>query len=527
MSSDSVAAIDLGSNSFHMIVARIENGRVQVLDRLREMVQLAAGLDERNRLSHAAQQRALACLARFGQRVRHIPPARLRIVGTNTLRQARNSAEFVARAERVLGHKVEIVSGHEEARLIYLGVAHNVGDVSGQRLVVDIGGGSTELIIGQQFEPLHLASLRMGCVSLSREFFADGRITGKNLRRAELLVQLNLEPVREDYLARGWEVVTGASGSIKAIHDVLVSEGWSRQGITLDALRRLRAALLETRETAAIASRWQLEPARARVFVGGFVVLHGLCEALGATRMEVSEGALREGLIYDLLGRIRHEDVRDRTIAEVTARFGLDETQARRVSTTALDLLRQARAKWHLSGKEARCVLDRAARLHEVGLLLAHDGYHKHGAYVIEHSDLPGYSRDDQRLLSALVRRHRRAFPASAFAHLPADWVKPARHLCVLLRLAVVLHRSRSSEPLPKLELRVDRQQMTLLFPATWLARHPLTRADLQIEADLLRAAGFVLRVATVGAGKEGEDGIGDGAGTNTGEGIPPLLARA
>ncbi|MEF8750172.1 MAG: exopolyphosphatase [Candidatus Accumulibacter propinquus] len=494
MSSDFVAAIDLGSNSFHMIVARIVNGHVQVLDRLREMVQLAAGLDGRNRLSADSQQRALECLARFGQRLRHIPPARLRIVGTNTLRQARNSAEFITRAEQVLGHRVEIVSGQEEARLIYLGVAHSVGDVTGQRLVIDIGGGSTELIIGEKFEPRHLASLRMGCVSLSRACFADGRVTAARLREAELLVQLHLAPVREEYLARGWEVVTGASGSIKAIQDVLISEGWSREGITLEGLRRLRAALLEARDTAGIAERWQLEPARARVFVGGFVALHGLCEALAVQHLEVSEGALREGLIYDLLGRIRHEDVRDRTIADVIRRFDLDEGQAARVSASALDFLRQVRAAWDLNGREARHVLDRAARLHEIGLLLTHDQYHKHGAYVLEHSDLPGYSRDDQRLLSALVRRHRRSFPNDAFAHLPCDWARPARRLCVLLRLAVVLHRGRSNEPLPEISLRVQRQRLRLQFPSGWLAAHPLTRADLQHEARLLAKAGFVLQ---------------------------------
>jgi len=231
-----------------MIVARIANGHVQILDRLREMVQLAAGLDSHHRLSAESQQRALDCLARFGQRLRHIPPARLRIVGTNTLRQARNSAEFVARAEQLLGHRVEIVSGQEEARLIYLGVAHSVGDVAGQRLVVDIGGGSTELIIGEQFDPVHLASLRMGCVSMTRGCFDDGRITANGLREAELLVQLNLEPVREAYLARGWQVATGASGSIKAIQDVIVGEGWSREEITLDGLRRLRAARLSPRD---------------------------------------------------------------------------------------------------------------------------------------------------------------------------------------------------------------------------------------------------------------------------------------
>jgi exopolyphosphatase/guanosine-5'-triphosphate,3'-diphosphate pyrophosphatase len=503
VSSDFVAAIDLGSNSFHMIVARIANGHVQILDRLREMVQLAAGLDSHNRLSPESQQRALDCLARFGQRLRHIPAARLRIVGTNTLRQARNSAEFVARAEQLLGHRVEIVSGQEEARLIYLGVAHSVGDIPGQRLVVDIGGGSTELIVGEQFDPVHLASLRMGCVSLTRACFADGRVTASRLREAELLVQLNLEPVREAYLARGWQVATGASGSIKAIQDVLISEGWSREGITLDGLRRLRAALLEARNTAGVAGRWQLDPARARVFVGGFVVLHGLCEALGIEAMEVSEGALREGLIYDLLGRIRHEDVRDRTIADVIRRFDLDEAQAGRVSASALDLLRQVRARWRLAGQEARHVLERAARLHEIGLLLTHDQYHKHGAYVLEHSDLPGYSRNDQHLLAALVRRHRRSFPADAFADQPRDWVRPARRLCVLLRLAVVLHRGRSTEPLPPISLHVQRQRMQLCFPAGWLANHPLTCADLRLEARVLRKAGFELRLGRSAAAVE------------------------
>jgi exopolyphosphatase/guanosine-5'-triphosphate,3'-diphosphate pyrophosphatase len=499
--SEFVAAIDLGSNSFHMIVARIANGRVQILDRLREMVQLAAGLDGRNRLSPASQQRALDCLARFGQRLRHIPPARLRIVGTNTLRQARNSAEFVTRAEQLLGHRVEIVSGQEEARLIYLGVAHSVGDVGGQRLVIDIGGGSTELIVGEKFDPLHLASLRMGCVSLSRSCFADGRVTAGRLREAELLVQLNLEPFREEYLARGWEVATGASGSIKAIQEVVTSEGWSREGITLEGLRRLRAALLEVRDTAALATRWHLDPARARVFAGGFVVLHGLCETLGIEQMEVSEGALREGLIYDLLGRIRHEDVRDRTIADVTRRFDLDEAQAARVSASALDLLRQVRAKWGLAGQESRHVLERAARLHEIGLLLTHDQYHRHGAYVLQHSDLPGYSRDDQQLLAVLVRRHRRSFPEDAFAELPKDWVRMARRLCALLRLAVVLHRGRSNEPLPAISLRVDGQRMELCFPSGWLAAHPLTRADLQMEARLLRKAGFELRLGSGAVG--------------------------
>ncbi len=496
MPSNIVAAIDLGSNSFHMIVARIANGHVQVLDRLREMVQLAAGLDNRNRLSDDAQQRALECLARFGQRLRQIPPEQLRIVGTNTLRQARNSGGFLARAQAMLGHNVEIISGQEEARLIYLGVAHSVAAMAGQRLVVDIGGGSTELIIGEQFEPLHLNSLKMGCVSVSRAGFDDGRISEARLREAELRVRLHLEPVTAEYLERGWQIVTGASGTIKAIQAVLTREGWSQEEITLDALRRLRGALLETGSTTALAARWQLEPARARVFPGGFVVLHGLCEALNVTRMEVADGALREGVIYDLLGRIRHEDVRDRTIAAVTARYSLDQAQAERVCATARQLLAQARVAWDLPQEEWAHWLEWAAQLHEVGLLLTHDRHHKHGAYIIENADFPGFSRSDQSVLAALVRRHRRGFPAEAFAHLPEALRQPVERLCVLLRLAVVLHRGRSRQPLPLLALEAQGRRVAVRFPEHWLEAHPLTRADLEAEARYLKKAGFRLEFA-------------------------------
>jgi exopolyphosphatase/guanosine-5'-triphosphate,3'-diphosphate pyrophosphatase len=493
MPSDVAAAIDLGSNSFHMIVARINNGHIQVLDRLREMVQLAAGLDGRNRLSEEAQQRALDCLARFGQRLRHIPPAQLRIVGTNTLRLARNSAEFLARAEAVLGHSVEIISGPEEARLIYLGVMHSVAAIPGRRLVIDIGGGSTELIIGEQFEPLHLTSLKMGCVSISRACFDDGRLTEARMHKADLLVQLRLEPVGEEYRDLGWQIATGASGTIKAIQEVVTREGWSREGITVEALRRLRGALLETGNTAAIATRWQLEPARAKVFAGGFAVLHGLYEALGIARMEVSDGALREGVIYDLQGRIRHEDVRDRTIATVTHRYALDDAQAKRVLATSRELLKQVGAGWDLQVAQCAHLLDWAARLHEIGLLLSHQDYHKHGAYLLQYADLPGFSRSDQTLLAALVRRHRRSFPPDAFAHLPKEWAPPIQRLGVLLRLAVMLHRSRSRQLLPTLVLNVNGQRLELRFPEHWLAGHPLTRADLENEAQYLRKAGFRL----------------------------------
>jgi len=350
----------------------------------------------------------------------------------------------------------------------------------------------------------------MGCVSLSRACFDDGKITEARLREAELRVQLRLEPVCEEYLELGWQVVTGASGSIKAIQDVVTREGWSQEGITLEALRRLRAALLDAGQLATVASRWQLEPARAKVFPGGFVVLHGLCEALNVEKMEVSDGALREGVIYDLLGRIRHEDVRDRhedvrdrTIAAVIGRYGLDQAQAERVNATAQALLVQVRDGWNLEAEEFAHVLEWAARLHEIGMLLAYHHYHKHGAYILQHADLPGFSQSDQSLLAALVQYHRRSFPAEAFSYLPRDVAPLARRLCVLLRLAVMLNRARTRQPLPAVALSLpavalstNQQRMELRFPDGWLDEHPLTRADLEGEARFLRKAGFRLEFA-------------------------------
>ncbi len=494
MTTRSIAAIDLGSNSFHMIVTRVVDGHVQVLDRLKEMVQLAAGLDSRQRLSEQAQERALACLARFGQRLRHIPGSRVRVVGTNTLRRARNGQEFLGRAQAILGHPVEIISGIEEARLIYLGVAHSTANGGGRRLVVDIGGGSTELIIGENFDPLHMESLHMGCVNMTRSQFAGGRIRESEMRAANFKVRREVTPVRLAFQDIGWNRVVGASGTIKAIRDVVVREGWSHGGITLSALSCLRKALLEAGSVGAIAERWDLTAERAQVFTGGFAVLQGICEALGVEQLQVSDGALREGVIYDLLGRIQHEDVRDRTITALSKRYGLDTAQARRVTDTVKDFLGQVQADWGLQHEDFAQDLEWAARLHEIGLAFAHSGYHRHGAYVLRYSDLPGFSRREQALLAALVGGHRRKFPKATFKALPKGVGQPAKRLCVLLRLAVLLHRGRSREPLPAIALRATEKRIELRFPANWLNEHPLTRADLQGECEHLAKLKIDLR---------------------------------
>ncbi len=494
MPADNIAAIDLGSNSFHLIIARAIDGELQVLDRLKEMVQLAAGLDERQQLSREARERALACLARFGERLQRIPASQVRVVGTNTLRQARNSRGFVAEAEALLGHPIEIVSGIEEARLIYLGVAHSTAPVDGKRLVIDIGGGSTELIIGRGFEPLHLESLYMGCVNMTRRHFTNKRVQEADLRRAELAVQVELEPVQAAYEALGWDVVTGASGTIRALRDIAMSEGWSREGLGRTALQRMRQALLAAGSARRMAERWELSPERAAVLAGGFTVLHGIVETLGIAQLSVADGALREGVVYDLLGRIRHEDARERTIALLTRRYTIDKSQARRVAETARHLYRQVGAGWGLGDARFLGDLTWAARLHEIGLAIAHSQYHKHGGYILQHADLPGFSRSEQQLIAALVRGHRRKFPLDdVFSALPRSLIEPGQRLCVLLRLAVLLHRAHRRQALPEFSLKARKQSLRLRFPEGWLAAHPLTRADLETEVQYLKKTGFKL----------------------------------
>ena len=485
-----VAAVDLGSNSFHLLVAQTGDGMLHVLDRLREMVRLGGGLDENNRLTPAARARALACLARFGQRLHGLPRGSVRAVGTNTLRRLRNGDAFLAAAERALGHPIEIIAGREEARLIYQGMAHSRPDDGKRRLVVDIGGGSTELIVGEGREPLAMESLHMGCVGLSQTHFADGVITAKGMRHAETAARLELQPV-ENQFRRSWEVAIGTSGTIRAIRGVLRAEGWTDGAITRAALARLRDALIAARRVQNIGLAG-LNPQRAPVFPGGVAILSAVFEALGVERMQVADGALREGLLHDLLGRLRHSDVRAQAVSALGARFRADAAQAERVARTAAHCFKQVARAWALDA-EAGQMLDWAARLHEIGLTVAHNQYHKHGAYLAEKSDLPGFSWQEQQLLAALIRGHRRKFPIEVFEMLPMASRPGAQRLCVLLRLAVLLHRARHDiEPLG-LRLRAEKRVLSIRFARGWLRQHPLTQADLDQEVAWLRASGLRL----------------------------------
>ena len=484
-----VAAVDLGSNSFHMVVARNVGGELTMLDRNREMVRLAAGLDERSRIRPEAAERALGCLRRFGQQVYDLPRESVRVVGTNTLRRARNGEEFLAAGRRALGHPIDVISGIEEARLVYLGVARSLGVDTNRRLVVDIGGGSTELIVGERSSPLRMESLYMGCVGSTITHFPEGEITWGNWLRAYIAALQELEPVAARFRRLGWEEAVGSSGTIRAARDIVRASGWSDRGITLASLHELRSVLLKAGHVSKIKLPG-LSDERAPAFPGGAAILLAVFEALGIERMEVANGALREGVLYDLLGRIHHEDTRSRTVAALMERYHVDETHARRVEATALELLRQAKG-WKLERTRSQRLLSWAAQLHEIGLDIAHAHYQHHGAYIIEHADLPGFSLAEQELVADLVRAQRRKVPLEAFAGKPKSHLR----LAVLLRLAILLHRARSDAELPDLELAVAKSKLSLSFPDGWLEQHPLTAADLEQEAPHLEVAGLSLHV--------------------------------
>ncbi len=488
-----VAAIDLGSNSFHMIVARVSDGDLQVIDRIKEMVRLGAGLQADKSLDAETQARALDCLQRFGQRLRSMPHDSVRAVGTNTLRQARNADVFLVAAEQALGHPIEVVAGREEARLVYLGVSHGLTASEERRLVVDIGGGSTELIIGEGFSPIVRESLHMGCVSMSRAWFGDGAIKRKRMEKAVIAARLEVSPVETRYKILGWQAAVGSSGTIRSIRDVVQAAGWSEQGITLPALRELQAALV----AAGHIDKLQLEglsEERKPVFPGGVAVLLGVFEELGIEEMGVSDEALREGLLYDLMGRIQHEDARERTVKALGIRWSADTEHAARVQATAIALLDKLSGDWNLPHDEYVDMLAWAASLHEVGLTVAHSQYQKHGAYLLENSDLSGFSRQEQRILAALVRGHRRKFPLAYFAALPDAVTVPAIRLCIILRMAALLHRSRDAATLPDIDVNGDQGNIELVFPDGWLNEHPLTRAELKREKRYLKPAGIKLK---------------------------------
>ncbi len=490
-----VGAIDLGSNSFHLVIGRVIGDQLTILDRLRDPVRLAADLDEEGNLSERGLERMLPSLKRFAERLTNIPARRVRAVATDTFRRVRQPRDLLTRASAALGIPIEVVSGAEEARLIYLGVAHEEPAIEGKRLVIDVGGGSTECILGRRFSPQFKDSLRMGCVSFSRRYFEGGKLTRKAFRRAEIAAKLEFETLQRRYQEAGWEECVGTSGTVNAVADIAREAGWSEGPLTLPAVKMLRKELIAAERVEKLELPG-LAPDRAEVLPGGLAIVKAAFESLSIESLRASKAALREGVLYDLLGRIRHEDVRDRTIRALSERYAVDADQAERVEKTAQRCLEQVAGAWGLEPESSAQLLGWAARMHEIGLALSYSGYHKHGGYILENSDMPGFSRQEQLALAALVRGHRRKLARGAFAELNPSWQEPLLRLCVCLRLAARLHRTRSVKPMPPFELRVLSDGLEVAFPADWLEDHPLTVADLEDEGEALSPAGLRLVLA-------------------------------
>ena len=492
---DTLAAVDLGSNSFHLEIGRVVDRQIYPLDAVREVVRLGAGLTADKRIDRATQARALESLAKLAERLRGFPRQAVRAVGTNALRVAKNAPQFLREARQVLGFPIEVISGREEARLIYLGVAHAmpaaVGSKIERRLVVDVGGGSTEFIVGTGLEPQLTESLYMGCVSYSLKYFPDGKVDKAAMRAAELAARQELAGIVRAYRAAGWDEAVASSGTARAIENILRENGFAEDGLTRAGLEKLRSLLVKS-EKADPDRIAGLRPNRAPVLPGGLAILHAAFEELGLESMKVSAAALRHGVLYDLLGRVEHRDMREATVAQFMRRYHVDTAQAERVKQLALTIYDALTPGAEREDDADRLMLEWAARLAEIGLSIAHAQYHKHSAYVLSNADMPGFSRPEQARLARIVLAHRGKLRKMQDAGLDgSDW-----KLVFALRTASLILRSRSDAKLPFLRVAADAGGFAIDLPQSWLDESPLSATALEAEADHWKTVGMKLQVS-------------------------------
>jgi exopolyphosphatase / guanosine-5'-triphosphate,3'-diphosphate pyrophosphatase len=485
-----IAAVDLGSNSFRLQLARVVDGRLVFHDSLREPVMLGAGLDAEKNLDPAAQKRAILCLQKFSERIRDLPPEAVRAVATNTFRVAKNAPQLLQEAQAALGFPIEIIAGIEEARMIFIGVSHSLSYAEHKRLVIDIGGGSTEFIVGKGYEPISLESLYMGCVSYSLRFFADGKMTEKNFAQAELAAATEIQVIQSRFTDNHWDEAVGSSGTARTLGEVMRINGLTDGSITRQGLRALKDMLIKAKETSKISIEG-LSADRAAVFPGGLSIMSAAFEVLNIERMVTSSSALREGVLYELLGRLEHHDTREATVRTFMRRYHVDTKQAKRVESLALVLLKQVERQLSMSFEQAKQTLVWAAKLHEIGISIAHSGYHKHSAYIVEYADMPGFSTMEQKTLGLLMRGQRRSL---------AKFTLPAMNddrclLILILRLAILFNRSRSEASKPSIQLSANLHGFNLAIDAEWLVQNPLTKAELMSEVSYWKDVNIALHL--------------------------------
>ena len=485
-----LGAVDLGSNSFHLAIARVVDDQLYPLDSLKETVRLATGLTPEKQLDLLAQERALSALKRFSERLAGMPREAVRVVGTNALRVAKNATPFLQRAQTALGFPIEVIPGREEARLIYLGVVHSLPLASHNRLVVDIGGGSTELIIGNKLKPKATESLYMGCVSYTGRFFPEGRIDKKAFRQAQFAAREQVQTLVARYEKIGWKEAVGSSGTARSIAEVLVKNGQVPSGITAAGLEWLKERLLAAGDFRKLALAGLRED-RVPVVAGGAAIMSAVFHELGLAEMTVAEGALRDGVLWDLLGRVHHRDIREVTVDQFVHRYHVDIVQSQRVNALARELLRQLDDR---GGElaELASFLDWAARLHEIGVSIAQGAYHKHSAYILANADMPGFSRQEQGWLSNLVlaQRGKLLKMRAAFEDDPR-----LAMLAFCLRIAVILYRSRRTVKPPKIKVSRKARVFQLAMDSGWLQEQSLVDLALGEEREQWSSVGFALEI--------------------------------
>lgn len=499
MEYESIAAVDLGSNSFRLEVGRVVDDQIYTLDSLKESVRLASGLQADKSLDRASQDRALGALSRFGERLRGLPGEAVRAVATNALRVAKNATSFLREAEAALGFPIEIIAGREEARLIYIGAVHSLPATDTQRLVFDIGGGSTEFIIGHGMKPLCLESLFMGCVSYSLRYFPDGVIERKRLQEAQMAAAKEVSLIAHAYQKTGWGEAIGSSGTAKAIAEILEQNELNPvgvTGITRQGLDRLCALMLRHKRMEALPLQG-IKSDRIPVLPGGIAIMSAILDTLGMDHVTYADGALRLGVLYDLLGRFHHHDMRMATVKQFQRRYQIESGQAGRVAETATAIFRDLMGLKLRKTEELERDLqfiDWAASLHEVGLSIAHTGYHKHGAYILSYADMPGFSKMDQARLALLVLCHRgKLNKVDSLNREDVAWRQ-----IMALRLAAILHRARLEGNAPVVQAKETVNGFTLQLPGVWLDENPMTAAALQDESDIWDEAGFRLRIRAI-----------------------------
>lgn len=485
-----VVAVDLGSNSFRLQISRVSNGELLPLDSIKETVRLGGGLDENKMLTPVAQARALEALARFGERLRGIPPASIRAVATHTFRVASNAREFLPEAEKVLGFPIEILGGQEEARLIFGGAAHTLPATKETRLVVDIGGGSTEFIIGSRFKPQKAESKQLGCVTWSQRFFADGKITPERMHAAEVAARERIQPMMLEYRAGNWERAIGTSGTARSLCEIMELNDLSFSGMTAEGIASLRRLLLEAKHVDKVLLNG-LRSDRRPVLPGGFAIMAAIFDMFGIEQMSITDGALRDGVLYDLLERQTPRDVREQSVTQFQRRYHVDLRQAARVAALTTELFTLLFPGDDSARQELERYLIMAAQLHEVGLSISHVSYRRHSAYIIENADIPGFSRREQDLMARLVLAHRGKLTRS----LLDSFNREERGALACLRLAVLFNRARQDD-FPHIRRFVRNGQVyELELEPGWLDSRPLTSHVLEEEIALWHDIGITLRV--------------------------------